>query len=79
MRCVITNFANRSRYIVFMQTIVVGTIAEFRGELIDITAGDNVLSYNLDIVLDELIGGTNVQYVKANLECGEESAANKSL
>lgn len=41
-----------------MRTIVIGIIAEFRGSLVDVTAGDDILGYNLSSVLVALFEGT---------------------
>lgn len=58
-RCVIPSYTNWKRYVAFMRIIIIGTIAEFRGSLFDMTSGnDNVLGYSLDGVLDDLFGGT---------------------
>ncbi|KAL3419229.1 ABA 3 protein [Phlyctema vagabunda] len=57
-RSVIPQYTNWARYIAFMRTIVMSIIAEFRGNLIDIAAGDNVLGYNVLVVLDTLFRGT---------------------
>ena len=35
-----------------------GIVAEFRGNLVDVTTGDEVLGYNLSDVLDALFLGT---------------------
>lgn len=57
-RCVIPQYTNWSRYIAFMRIIVMGIIAEFRGSLVDVTAGDNYLGYDLSATLDALFKGT---------------------
>lgn len=44
-----------------MRIIVIGTIAEFRGSLVDVLAGDEMLGYNLQDVLDALFLGTRGQ------------------
>jgi len=58
VRCIVPHFTNWDRYIAFTRTIIIGTIAEFRGSLVDITAGNNILGYNLDDLLDTLFAGT---------------------
>ncbi|KAL8351287.1 hypothetical protein RB598_006188 [Gaeumannomyces tritici] len=57
-RCVIPQYTNWKRYVAFMRTIIIGIIAEFRGELVDVAAGDSILGYSLDGVLDALFEGT---------------------
>ncbi|KAF2754940.1 hypothetical protein EJ05DRAFT_494378 [Pseudovirgaria hyperparasitica] len=57
-RCVIPQYTNWKRYIAFMRIIIMGVIAEFKGSLVDVTAGDNILGYNLQEVLDDLFAGT---------------------
>jgi len=57
-RCVIPQYTNWSRYIAFMRIIIMGIVAEFRGNLVDVTTGDEVLGYNLSDVLDALFLGT---------------------
>jgi len=62
-RCVIPQYTNWPRYVAFMRIIVMGIIAEFRGSMVDVTAGDEILGYNLSEVLDALFLGTADQYV----------------
>lgn len=57
-RCVIPAWSNWSRYVAFMRIIVIGVIAEFRGSLVDVTADDPILGYDLDAVLAALFEGT---------------------
>ncbi|KAL8387038.1 hypothetical protein RB595_010204 [Gaeumannomyces hyphopodioides] len=57
-RCVIPQYTNWKRYVAFMRTIIIGIIAEFRGELVDVAAGDSILGYSLNGVLDALFEGT---------------------
>ena len=61
-RCVIPQYTNWPRYVAFMRIIVMGIIAEFRGTLVDVTAGDEILGYNLSEVLDDLFLGTADRY-----------------
>ncbi|THZ19739.1 hypothetical protein D6C89_07578 [Aureobasidium pullulans] len=42
----------------FMRIIVIGIIAEFKGDLLDVTEGDKVLNYSLDGILLDLFAGT---------------------
>ena len=60
-RTVIPTYTNWKRYVAFMRIIVIGTIAEFRGKLVDVMAGDDMLGYNLDEVLATLFTGTRGQ------------------
>lgn len=57
-RCVIPQFTNWERYVAFTRIIVIGIIAEFRGSLVDVTAGRRVLGYDLDELLDTVFTGT---------------------
>jgi hypothetical protein len=63
-RCVIPQYTNWARYVAFMRIIVMGIIAEFRGSLVDVTAGDDILGYYLSATLAALFEGTPGQYVK---------------
>ncbi|PPJ54398.1 hypothetical protein CBER1_07760 [Cercospora berteroae] len=60
-RSVIPSYTNWSRYLAFMRIIIIGTIAEFKGELFDLSTyrkGDRILygAYDLDEVLKESFG-----------------------
>ncbi|TLD10184.1 hypothetical protein PgNI_05380 [Pyricularia grisea] len=58
-RCVIPQYTNWDRYVAFMRTIIIGIIAEFRGELVDVAASDSIMGcYSLTAVLDALFEGT---------------------
>lgn len=58
-RCVIPQYTNWKRYVAFMRIIIIGTIAEFKGSLFDLTADDkNMLGFDLDQVLDDLFEDT---------------------
>ena len=46
-----------------MRIIIIGTVAEFRGELVNVIDNDEILGYNLQEVLDTLFKGTPGQYV----------------
>jgi hypothetical protein len=50
-----------------MRIVVMGIIAEYKGDMIDVTAGGMVLNYNLSDVLEALFKGTPGQYVDAPL------------
>lgn len=62
-RCVIPNYCNRRRYFAFMRAVIIATIAEFRGELIDITTGDHVLGHSVEKLVEDLFENTGVQCV----------------
>ncbi|KAJ4377137.1 hypothetical protein N0V86_006578 [Didymella sp. IMI 355093] len=57
-RSVIPQYTNWARYVAFMRIIIIGTVAEFRGELINVVDNDDILGYNLKQVLDTLFEGT---------------------
>jgi hypothetical protein len=57
-RCIIPHFTNWDRYIAFTRTVIIGIIAEFRGSLVDVAAGNKLLGFDLDEVLDTLFAGT---------------------
>lgn len=57
-RCVIPQYTNWDRYVAFMRTIIIGIIAEFRGELVDVAKSDSIMGYSLNGVLDALFEGT---------------------
>lgn len=63
-RSVIPQYTNWKRYVAFQRIFIMGIIAEFRGDLVDIVAGDEVLGYNMQEVLDDLFEGTAGQYVQ---------------
>lgn len=57
-RCVIPQYTNWIRYVAFMRIIVMGIVAEFAGPMVDVTAGDDILGYDLGSVLATLFKGT---------------------
>ncbi|USW55667.1 hypothetical protein Slin15195_G089860 [Septoria linicola] len=58
-RCVISHYTNWKRYVAFMRIIIIGTIAEFRGSLFDMTEDDdNMLGFSLNQVLYDLFEDT---------------------
>lgn len=57
-RCVIPQYTNWNRYVAFTRTIIIGIIAEFKGHMVDVSAGDDILGYDLQEVLDGLFKGT---------------------
>ncbi|KAJ7668047.1 BcABA3 [Mycena rosella] len=58
-RCVIPQYTNWDRYVAFMRTIVVGITAEFKGGMVDVTAGDTILGYSISGILASLFEGTS--------------------
>lgn len=56
-RCVISHYTNWQRYIGFVRCMIIGIIAEFRGDLMDENGGDSIVGYSLDGVLAELFEG----------------------
>ena len=42
-RSVIPQYTNWSRYVAFMRIIIIGTVAEFRGELVNVIDNDEIL------------------------------------
>ncbi|KAJ6489436.1 hypothetical protein DFH09DRAFT_1377516 [Mycena vulgaris] len=57
-RCVIPHYTNWDRYIAFARVTVVGIVAEFKGSLVEVMKGDNILGYSLSGILTTLFRGT---------------------
>lgn len=57
-RAVIPQYTNWSRYVAFMRIIIIGIIAEFRGAMVDVAAGPEILGYDINGVLDGIFHGT---------------------
>lgn len=57
-RCVIPHYTNFKRYVGFARCMIIGIIAEFRGDLVDENGGDSIFGYSLDGVLAQLFEGT---------------------
>ncbi|KAJ7440559.1 hypothetical protein B0H11DRAFT_2099013 [Mycena galericulata] len=57
-RCVIPQYTNWSRYIAWMRLLMMVIVAEFKGSLVDVTAGDTILGYSLSSTLASLFAGT---------------------
>lgn len=64
-RCVIPQYTNWKRYVSFIRIVVMSIFAEFRGDLVDITVGDNILGYSVDGLLADLFGGTQAHEMMA--------------
>ncbi|KAF3043325.1 hypothetical protein E8E11_002704 [Didymella keratinophila] len=62
---VIPQCTNWTRYVAFMRIIIIGTIAEFRGELVNVVENDDILGYDLQEVLDTLFECTPVHIAMA--------------
>lgn len=58
-RCVVPEFTDWERYLAFIRIIAIGVAAEFRGEAVDVLAGE-FLGYDVDGLLDRLFGATAV-------------------
>ncbi|KAL6173912.1 Molybdenum cofactor sulfurase [Exserohilum turcicum] len=43
-----------------MRIIIIGIVAEYKGDMIDVAGSDEVLGYNLSCVLAQLFGGTRI-------------------
>ncbi|KAF7194936.1 Alpha-ionylideneethane synthase aba3 [Pseudocercospora fuligena] len=56
-RCVIPSYVSWDRYVGFMRIFIMGIIAEFKGELVNVAAGDDVLGYSLSHVLSSVFAG----------------------
>ncbi|KAJ6597669.1 hypothetical protein DFH09DRAFT_1399322, partial [Mycena vulgaris] len=57
-RCVIPQYTNWDRYIASARVTVVGIVAEFKGSLVEVMKGDNILGYSLSGILATLFRGT---------------------
>lgn len=51
-------YTNWERYLAFCRVIIVGIVAEFKGALVDISASDTVLNYDLKELFDILFAQT---------------------
>ena len=57
-RSVIPSHSNETRLIAWVRIVVIGIIAEFRGDLVDVAATDKVLGYDVQELIDTLFAGT---------------------
>jgi hypothetical protein len=62
-RSVIPQYTIWTRYVPFIRIIIIGTIVEFSGELVNVVDINDVLGNDLQYVLDTLVEGTPGQYV----------------
>ncbi|MEW2581624.1 hypothetical protein [Streptomyces syringium] len=58
VRCIVPEFTNWDRYLALVRIIALATVAEVRGSLVDVSADDHLLGYDLDELLDTLFAGT---------------------
>lgn len=56
-RCSAPQYTNWGRYIAFMRTMTICTIAEFRGKLVDVSASDNIMGCDVGASLATLFEG----------------------
>ncbi|KAF8172186.1 hypothetical protein K438DRAFT_2056739 [Mycena galopus ATCC 62051] len=57
-RCIIPYCTNLERRRAFMRVIVLTIVAEFKGTMVDVLAGDNLLGYSVQDLLDTLFVGS---------------------
>jgi len=57
-RCVIPVYSNWDRYLAWTRIVMMGIVCEFKGELVDVMAGDNILGHSLSGTLSTLFKGT---------------------
>lgn len=55
-----------------------GIIAEYRGTLIDLVAGDKVLNFDMNDILSALFGGTRGQFVGSKPTADRTRAADSN-
>ncbi|KFZ12041.1 hypothetical protein V501_04439 [Pseudogymnoascus sp. VKM F-4519 (FW-2642)] len=58
VRCSAPQYTNWERYVAFMRTITICSIAEFKGKLVDVSASDNIMGYDVGATLATLFKGT---------------------
>ena len=59
-RCAAPQYTNWGRYVAFMRTMVVCTVAKLRGKLVNVESSDNLLGYEINATLATLFGGTPI-------------------
>ncbi|KAJ7691576.1 hypothetical protein B0H17DRAFT_557715 [Mycena rosella] len=57
-RCVIPQYTNWNRYIAWMRLLMMAIVVEFKGSMVDVTAGDTILGHSLSDTLTALFKGT---------------------
>ncbi|KAJ7439624.1 hypothetical protein B0H11DRAFT_1751836 [Mycena galericulata] len=81
-RTVIPHYTNWERYLAFARLVAIATIAEFKGDIVDLMAGDNVLGYSLSGLLAVLFQGTSYhedmgREYRATIFVGAEKSSNR--
>jgi hypothetical protein len=54
-RCSAPQYTNWGRYVAFMRTMAISTIAEFRGKLVSVDASNIILGHDLSATLDTFL------------------------
>ncbi|KAJ7078787.1 BcABA3, partial [Mycena epipterygia] len=57
-RCVIPLYTNWDRYIAWMRLMMIAIVCEFKGNMVDVMAGDTILGHSLSGTLAALFDGT---------------------
>ncbi|KAJ6532349.1 hypothetical protein B0H19DRAFT_965673 [Mycena capillaripes] len=58
VRCITPHWTNWDRYVAYNRLILIMVVAEFKGELVQVQRGDDILGYNVQELLDTLFHGT---------------------
>jgi hypothetical protein len=58
VRCITPHWTNWERYVAYNRLILIMVVAEFKGELVQVQRGDDILGYNVQELLDTLFRGT---------------------
>lgn len=75
-RTVIPHYTNKTRYFATVRFLVILTVVEFRGDLVDVATSDQVLGYNIEELLETIFGSFKGQ---ARVEMGQEFRASMIL
>lgn len=78
VRCVVPNFTNWDRYVALVRVSAIAIVAEYRGELVDIISGDDVLGYDITELLDTLFGNGLHQDLRSEFRTALLFSAEKS-
>lgn len=57
VRIVIPSYTNWNRYVSFARLMLIAVIVEMRGSLVDVVAGDNILGFQIDELVDQVFAG----------------------
>ncbi|KAJ7171645.1 hypothetical protein C8R43DRAFT_978911 [Mycena crocata] len=57
-RCVIPQYSNWDRYLAWMRLLMMAIVVEFKGNMVDVMAGDTILGHSLSDTLSSLFAGT---------------------